>query len=225
MTVVRRLVPVVAGALAACSAAPIALATEPLSAGALSRTALVSGSLAPQLEPFPVVTFAPGLVVPIAGAGIAAGQQVDVGGQWSPVRATPAGGLGFALPSVPAGTHPVVLGSGDPPAPIPGTRAQSLVVRPTVTGATAGAGQVRVTLAPFVVANQTVALQLVDADPSSGVLSTRIVLTAVEADSALTFTLPTGDQALPPGAYLAFVSVDGVASAGSSPAVQLPASS
>lgn len=216
MTVRRRrartLTLVLTAGVATTVAAPIAPAAAPhelVSDATLVPAVLVSGSLAPQLDALQPVTFAPGTIVPVSGARVVAGQQVRVGGQWSPIRAAPGGGLGFALGAVPAGTQSVVLGSGAPPAPIPGSRSQPLSVRPAITDMTASAGELRVTLTLVVVAGQEVALELIGADPSQDPATTRLGMTATEAAADLTFSMPS----LPAGPYLASVSVDGVASA------------
>jgi hypothetical protein len=179
--------------------------------GPLGAACQASGSVAPQLDPLPVLPYSPGVIVAVSGRGIGPGQHVSIDGQWSPIQADPGGGLGFALPAaVRAGTNAVTLGAGDPPAPIPGARVQPIVVRPALGSATFESGEVRIVIAPAVEAGQAVTLTLVAAAGSSGEsASVRIPVTPVEASSEVAFQLP---PTVPDGTYLASVSIDGVAS-------------
>jgi hypothetical protein len=169
------------------------------------------GSIAPQLDPLPALTYAPGAIVAVSGRGIGVGQQVGIDGQWSPIQANPGGGLSFVLPAaVRAGTSAASLGAGDPPTPIQGVRAQQILVRPALASATFDSGEVRIVTAPAVEAGQAVTLNLARASASSvGPASVSASVTPSEASSEIAFALP---QTVPPGTYLASVSVDGVSS-------------
>jgi hypothetical protein len=196
-----------AGAETGTADGPCRIGAKFFGDAALGGSCQATGDIAPRLDPLPMISYAPGAVVPVAGRGIGAGQQVLVDGQWSPIQADLAGGLGFVLPAgVRAGVSTVVLGAGDPTAPIPGARAQPIRIRPALASATFDDGAVRIVMAPAVEAGQSVTLTLVatSASPDSVTVSS----TPAEASSDIAFTLP---QTVP-GTYLATVSVDGVSS-------------
>ena len=164
-------------------------------------------------------------MVPVSGQGIVAGQQVSIDGQWSPIVANPDGSLGFALPrEVRAGTSVATLGVGDPPVPLATARRQAFVVRPVVTGATFADGNVRLAMSPPAEANQTVKLTLLARGEVPG--ESFVSVTPHWATSEVAFPLPA---TVPPGTYLAFVSVEGIrsdlrydASGEAVPLVQVP---
>jgi hypothetical protein len=171
----------------------------------------------PQLAPFaqPVVS-GPDTTVPVSGPGIAAGLQAEVAGRWAPIKDID-NSLAFALPpKTPAGTVPVTLGQRlkgqRTPTPIPGTQPTPLTVRPAIAAITIDPTNNVPTakLAAPVAPAQLVTLALVAAeDPTT---STTLTATAARARPTNAITFPAPAPPLPSGAYLATVTVDGVAS-------------
>jgi hypothetical protein len=181
------------------------------------------GQMPPELSAFAEpVTYAAGLRVPVSGRGVEAGQYAGIGSSWSDIESAPAGDLAFKLPTdTPAGTHAVRLGTkargAASPAPIPGSMAQQLVIRPELRSVArlADGTTVRATVRPDVQPGQQVALNLLNdattGDHAGG--SLRLTAATTQTGDSIDFTLPPRRSGqLPAGRYLATIEVDGAAS-------------
>jgi hypothetical protein len=162
------------------------------------------------------VEYIPGSLVPVSGRGVAAGQYLRLGSDWSEIQATVDGGLAFALPST-VGAGPqlaVLLGTQSAKAwtPIPGTAAQILRVRPRVKSISACRNAREELVVKLVVApplDHDFSLSLTAMPPAPGSPSISVPVASPWVPTAEFALKP---PPLGPGRYLATVDVGGVSS-------------
>lgn len=156
----------------------------------VATAGVASSGMPPRVVEVSTVDYAPGATVTITGSRLDAASHVLVGGTWVPLRSETPGRAIFALPTGSrAGAQPIVLGAlrNGAPMPMAGASSSVLVVRPVVTRS------------KWSTADSTLSVRVAPDIRPDQVCTLSLVAIPIDDGAPVPDDLPSAQQALPPG--------------------------